>query len=218
MLDDATGPLERTTLRSRAEAHLRELVVSGRLQPGERINEVAVASGLGISRGPLREAIQTLVHEGLLEFITHRGAFVRTVDATMLRDLYEVRVALETYAVRLLARLPRSAGVTRLADLVEEAQVRLGESEDGYPDDADFHAGLLAAVGNRVLSGASDELQVRISVARARSARDPQRAAEALAEHRAILAAITDGSPDEAVRLLEDHLWASHRHALSVLG
>lgn len=213
-MSDASRELERTTMRDRAESSLRELIVGGDLKPGERVNEVAVSTQLGISRGPLREAIQGLVREGLLEIVTHRGAFVRTVDAAMLRDLYEVRAALETYAVKLLAGLPRSAAVATLSHLVDEAETGL---EDGYPNDADFHRGLFAAVGNPALASSAEDVQVRISLARARSARDPQRAAEALEEHRAILGAVGDGRVEEAVRLTERHLWSSYEHALKAL-
>lgn len=214
-MSDVSQALERTTLRDRAERSLRELIVGGDLKPGERVNEVAVAAQLGISRGPLREAIQGLVREGLLEIVSHRGAFVRTVDAAMLRDLYEVRVALETYAVKLLAALPRSTGVATLAQLVEDAETGL---DDGYPNDADFHGGLFAAVGNPALGAAAEDVQMRISVARARSARDPQRASDALDEHRAILEAIASGRAEEAVRVMERHLWASYEHALKALA
>jgi DNA-binding GntR family transcriptional regulator len=214
---DGSQALERTTLRDRAEHSLRELIVGGDLAPGERINEVAVAAELGISRGPLREAIQKLVHDGLVEIISHRGAFVHTVDAAMLRDLYEVRAALETYAVKLLAGLPRSPAVATLADLVEQAEGELAE-RDGYPNDADFHRGLFAAIGNSSLTSAAEDIQTRISVARARSAREPKRAVEALAEHRAILDAIGGGRADEAARLMEQHLWTSCEHALIALG
>lgn len=209
--------VERTTLRDQAERSLRDLIVGGELAPGERVNEVAVAARLGISRGPLREAIQRLAREGLLELISHRGAFVRTVDAGMLRDLYEVRVALEAYAARLLAGLPRSAAVSSLSTLLTEAEAELDAAGDGYPSDADFHRGLFAAIGNAALANAADDVQVRISVARARSARDPERAAAALAEHQAIFAAITDGRADDAARLMEQHLWASYNHALHAL-
>ena len=211
---DASQALERTTLRDRAERSLRELIVGGHLKPGERVNEVAIAAQLGISRGPLREAIQGLVREGLLEIVSHRGAFVRTVDAAMLRDLYEVRAALETYAVKLLAGVPRSAAVATLTHLVEEAAAGLA---DGYPNDADFHGGLFDAIGNAALANAAEDVQMRVSIARARSARDPKRAQEAFEEHRAILAAISDGRVDEAVRLMERHLWSSYEHALRAL-
>lgn len=213
---DASHAVERTTLRDQAERSLRDLIVGGQLTSGERVNEVAIAARLGISRGPLREAIQVLAREGLLELISHRGAFVRTIDAGMLRDLYEVRVALEAYAAKLLASLPRSVGVASLGSILAEAESH--GASDGYPSDADFHRGMFAAIGNSALADAADDVQVRISVARARSARDPGRAAAALAEHKAIFAAITDGRADEAARLMEQHLWASYEHALKTLN
>lgn len=208
--------LERITLRDQAERSLRELIAAGELAPGERVNEVAVAARLGISRGPLREAIQGLAREGLLELITHRGAFVRTVDAGQLRELYELRIALEAYAAKRLAGMPRSAGVDALGPLLAAAESEVLHT-GGYPSDADFHRGLVAALSNGSLSAAADDVQQRISIARARSARHPERAVQALTEHREILRAINGGRVDDAGRLMEQHLWASYEHAVETL-
>src|SRR5262245_8309178 len=97
--------LERSgmTVADRSRAVLREMVLDGRLAPGQRLNEVELAAALGISRGPLREAIQRLASEGLLTTISHHGAYVRKIDGAELRELYEFRVAVETHAVRLAA-------------------------------------------------------------------------------------------------------------------
>src|SRR6266849_3470977 len=88
-------PLERPeqTFSGRAVNVLREMVLSGRLRAGERLNEVELANALRISRGPLREAIQRLRSEGLLTAVSGRGAFVRSFSDDELRELYEVRIA-----------------------------------------------------------------------------------------------------------------------------
>lgn len=216
-MDPAPARVVRRTLRDHAEASLRELIVGGRLEPGTRVNEVQLAAELGISRGPLREAIQTLAREGLLEVIQHRGAFVRAVDERSLRDLYELRIALETHAVRLVGRSRDPAVLQRIVDLVVEAEGALDE-DGGYPNDADFHRGLLAATGNESLVAAGEDVVRRISVARARSARDPERARAALVEHRAVLDALRDGDPARGAELMEEHLWRSYDNALLALA
>ena len=88
------------TFSQQTEVALREMILAGEIAPGERINEVALAGELGISRGPLREAIQRLVSGGLLTVISHRGAFVRTFTPGEIVDLYGLRSALELHAVR----------------------------------------------------------------------------------------------------------------------
>ncbi len=104
----------RQTISNQSEAVLRELILSGELPPGSRLNEVELAASLGISRGPLREAIQRLVAEGLLTLIAHRGAHVRTFHPEELRDLYELREALETHGCKLAATRATEAQLNQL--------------------------------------------------------------------------------------------------------
>lgn len=110
------------TLRAHAEAVLRETLVSGRLVPGQRINEVEYAAALGISRGIVREALRSLEQEGLLTSVPRRGVFVRELTPVEARDISEVRLALEVTAARRIARGPlgpkaRKALEARYADL-----------------------------------------------------------------------------------------------------
>ena len=92
MNDEAGAALTRDgTFSRRTEVVIRDMILDGTIPPGERLNEVALASALGISRGPLREAIQRLAGEGLLTVISHRGAFVRTFEAREIDELYDMR-------------------------------------------------------------------------------------------------------------------------------
>lgn len=86
------------------------MVLGGQLAPRERLNEGAIAGTLGISRGPLRDAIQRLSSGGLLRVVRHKGAYVHTLTEQNFRDLYELRIAIEAYAVRLEVEggLPRN--------------------------------------------------------------------------------------------------------------
>jgi len=84
---DATQLSREGTFVQRTEAIVREKILDGSILPGMKLNEVALASALGISRGPLREAIQHLAGEGLVTIVSHRGSFVRTFEALGLRDV-----------------------------------------------------------------------------------------------------------------------------------
>lgn len=209
-------PVARVTLREQASQALRELVVQGALAPGSRINEVQLAAELGISRGPLREAIQGLAREGLLEVIQHRGAFVRSVDERSLRELYGLRIALETYAARTLGFAQDREPVAMLVRLVSEAEASVA-ADGGYPNDQDFHRGLMHGANNEALKLAAEDVQQRISVAWARSARNPDRARAALAEHRLVVDALAVGDGDRAAQVLEQHLWSSFENAIASL-
>ncbi|MCD4527057.1 GntR family transcriptional regulator [Nocardioides sp. cx-173] len=213
----STSRLRLTTARDLAQSALRDLVLQGSLAPGDRVNEVLLAEELGISRGPLREAIQGLASEGLLQIVRHKGAFVTAVDADELRDLYELRSALEGFAVRVACagRSPRTPDqIAALATLASSAP----DDDLPYSSDLDFHHGLVELAGNQSLLRTWTDVHTRISLARARSARQPERAQEAAGEHAQILEAIDGRQGARATRLLAKHLWRSYESAASLLG
>jgi DNA-binding GntR family transcriptional regulator len=133
---------------------LRNAIFSGALPVGGSIGEVEIAAQLGVSRSPLREAAQRLVQEGLLVSIPGRGLRVRTIGIDEIDDLYVARLAVESQAVRLIAR--RGEGATHSA--LERAFAALREASEGEDartiGDADlaFHQALVDAAGSSRLS------------------------------------------------------------------
>ena len=212
------GPLERPeqTFSGRAVDVLREMVLVGQLQPGQRLNEVELANALGISRGPLREAIQRLRSEGLLTAVSGRGAYVRTFTADALRDLYEVRIALETHAVRLAGQRLGPEGVKELRELLDATGKSL-TAEHSYPQDLDFHQRMVALADNPALLDTVTGINSQIQLARWRSGHVPLRAKQAFEEHRAVLEHLAAGRGEEAAVVLADHLRHSLQSALEVL-
>ncbi|MEV4601062.1 GntR family transcriptional regulator [Amycolatopsis sp. NPDC049253] len=212
-------PLERRTdtYAGRSLDVLRGMVRDGQLQPGQRLNEVELARALGISRGPLREAIQRLASEGLLNVVPHRGAYVRTFDADELRDLYELRTALETHAVRLAARRADNEDLRDLDDLLRATEEVLESDVDtAYPGELDFHHRVVALSGNQSILRAFADANNQIQLARSRSGRQPRRARDAFKEHREVLRALAAGDADVAARLMDEHLQHSLENALSL--
>lgn len=206
------------TFSHQSETVLRDLILNGTLQPGERINEVALSKDLGISRGPLREGLQRLAGEGLLTVISHRGTFVRQFDADEIVELYELRIALETYAVRLACRRASEDDLTDLEALLAETATRIAETPSrAYPSEPDFHARLIELSANSALARAWLEAKHKITLARIRSARQPFRARAALHEHIDITSALGARDEDRAARLVADHLEHSMHSALAAL-
>lgn len=91
-------PIVDETRRGQIVRKLRAMIVSGNVEPGERLTEVSLANRLGVSRAPLREAIRELVESGLVESIPYKGLFVRKVTRADLRELYSLRTRLEQFA------------------------------------------------------------------------------------------------------------------------
>lgn len=213
------SPLARRdkTFTDRSEQVLRDLILGGQMAPGERLNEVELASSLGISRGPLREAIARLAAEGLLTVVSHRGAFVCAFDADELRDLYELRVALEVLAVRRAAERASAESTAELRAMLDETANLLDAGGDGaYPSDIDVHRGIAQLAGNRPLLETALNVHHRIFLARSRSGYQPARAKDAYAEHCEIVDAITRRDADLAEDLVRRHLGRSLRNALAL--
>jgi DNA-binding GntR family transcriptional regulator len=217
-LDYLPAPLERPadTFSVRAVVVLRDMVLTGKLRAGERLNEVELASALGISRGPLREAIQRLRSEGLLTTVSHRGAFVRSFSDDELRQLYEVRIALETHAVRLAVRDANAPGIRALRELLVATKEAM-TTGPAYPRDLDFHRDLVALTGNQTLIDVTTDVHRKIDLARSRSAHQAARARDAFEEHEQIVDHMEKGRAETAVKVLTRHLLSSLESALEIL-
>ena len=210
------APLKRPdhSLAHQSMDTLRELILTGALRPGERLNEVELAAALGASRAPLREAIQRLASQGLLTVVNGKGAFVKDFTAEDLGELYELRAALETHAVRVGAERSARQDLVALNSILDATEaVFLESGEQSYPDDRDFHAALVALAGNSRLADAARGVQDLLQIARLRSGHSPTRARAALAEHRKVVDRLLASDGDGAAVILQRHLDASLAHA-----
>lgn len=215
------APLKLNVTYSRqTEAVLREMVLDGTLTPGERLNEVALSAALGISRGPLREAIQKLVGEGLLRVQSHRGAYVREYEPREIIELYEMRAALELYAVRLAVERASDADLERVNDMLLEPPGSPGhEPRSGpYVAELDFHQQLVELAGNSIISANCLEMNRRLYPPLSHTPRDPQRVQNAIVEHQRVMTALRSRSLADASTAMEEHLANSMRNSLAVLG
>ncbi|WP_457633660.1 GntR family transcriptional regulator [Oceanithermus desulfurans] len=186
--------IERPNLvREAAYERLKRRILEGVLRPGARLSEPALAQALGVSRTPVREALQRLSQEGLVELRPGRGARVRVLSPREVEEVYEVRALIEGEAAARAAGRCDEAGLHRL-------EAALDALETADPDDfaaqiaADerFHALLVAASGNRVLEQVFHDLDAALALTRQFS-RDLNQTPETRAQHRAIVAAIRAG-------------------------
>ena len=138
-----------TLAQSTAEL-LRERLLGGGFAPGERLVEAEIARQLGISRGPVREALAKLRAEGLVYDEPRRGSFVAELTDNDVREIYELRAALEIQAVRLLIARDDDAAFARLGEVRDglRAAARRGDHEDFARQDALLHDELCRLSGN----------------------------------------------------------------------
>ncbi|WP_373070979.1 GntR family transcriptional regulator [Gemmatimonas sp.] len=193
---------------------LRMWIISGRLAPGSRLVEVALAEELGVSRGPVREAIRQLNREGFVELTPRRGASVASVAASEALECYEVRIALEGVAASLAATRRSDADLDELEGVLDDGERLLvvGRWDALAQMNNNFHEALARASYNTELLVLMGQYSKRIAWIFSRSAE--QRGTAAWAEHAAIVAAIRDGDSARAEELARTHIDASRRQFL----
>jgi DNA-binding GntR family transcriptional regulator len=130
---------------------LRSSIIDGTLAPGSQLNEVELANSFGVSRGPVREALQRLIQEGLLRSEPHRGVFVPVMADEDIDDVYLAREALETAAVRRIIQLGGAASAYKALDARVEGMRKAAAAGNWRvlaDSDLDFHAELVSAASS----------------------------------------------------------------------
>ncbi len=200
-------PLRRNSTPERIAARLREGIAVGRLTPGQPLREVDIARQLQVSRGPVREAFQRLIQEGLLEAQPARGVSVLKLSVDDVGDVYLARQALETTAARILANTGSPGALTEL----ERALTALQEAPESdwvtlASLDLSLHEALVRGAGSKRLMRMFSTLSTETRFCMlALEPFYPDRQ-EMVAEHREIVRAIADRDGGRAVELLERHM------------
>jgi DNA-binding GntR family transcriptional regulator len=200
--------LDRRPLWQRAHEHLREEIISGRLTPGTELQEVTLAASLGVSRGPIREALGRLAAEGLVTVRPRRGAIVRALSAEEFLEAYQVREALEVMAVRLAVPKLAAGAVAELQRLID-AMVRHADDEDVeafFDANSAFHRMFFEVAGNQMLTDLYELVRNQIDRHRLRSLELRGNVRRSIAEHRAILRAVRAGDVERAAHLVSEHI------------
>lgn len=196
------------TLGDQVLDHIREEILSGRLAAGTRIDQRAISDELGVSIIPVRECLRQLEAEGLIEKRPYRGAFVATLSLTELLDIYVTREALEELAARLAVERMTPETLRNLENLIAEMEsaTAAGDRAALFDLNGAFHFTLYTASRNAILCQLIESLWERSTVYRRRFTFMPERAAQALAEHKQILSACQRGDGEGAGRAVRENV------------
>jgi len=205
----------RLSLVDEAYSEIRARIVDGRIPPGSRITVRPIADQLQLSATPIKAALAVLEREGVIVSQLHRGFFVPELSDRDMREIYEMREALDSMAAQLAAghAAEDASGTSALYRLCDEQEAYLDRDEiDGYrQSDVDFHRQLWLASGNQRILRAGEPLLDQMLLSNALSARQPGRGHQSLAEHRGIVDAIRAGDAARAAELAREHIRRSHR-------
>ncbi|MGW2824966.1 GntR family transcriptional regulator [Streptomyces sp. NPDC001443] len=192
-------------LRDRVYEALLELITTRSLQPGQHLVESELAGHLGVSRQPVREALQRLNTEGWVDLRPAQGAFVHEPTEQEADQLLTVRTLLEAEAARLAAANATSAGIEALEELLAQGLRAVADDDvdTAVTLNARFHAKIMELAGNAVLAELAAQVDRRVRWYYMPVAR--QRGQQSWIEHRDLIAAITDRNEQEATRLMREH-------------
>lgn len=195
------------TIADQATDILRDMIQNGAYGPGVRINEVELSKQMGISRGPIREAIQRLVKESILYFVPRKGAYANFPSNQEINHLFEVREVLEVLSVDLASQRMTSLEANEITNLLNNVKPSILKNDyDLYPWDFDFHNKIAESTKNLVLKNQLYEINGRLELVRKISGYKQGRAINALHEHTAILEAVIKGDATLAKDKMQKHI------------
>ena len=210
---EAAQPLTEIThsdlIADRAYKEIREAIFANRLPPGASLSVPELARQLAISRSPVREAVQRLVHDGLAVTSPYKGAMVARVDVEDLYRLYEVRELLEGLAARLATERLDNTALAELEEILNQHRKVLEDREDLAAHiglDMRFHRRIREIAGNPHLADVLDGLQGKIQLAMRSLWRSDDAPLRALRDHEKILASMSSGDPSEAEVVARAHI------------
>ncbi|MCZ7567810.1 MAG: GntR family transcriptional regulator [Ardenticatenaceae bacterium] len=199
---------------------IKESILSHSLRPGDAVSESAFAEALQISRTPVREALMALEQEGLVKIVPTRGIFVTEITVRDIREIYEIRQALECLAVRKAALTPDLSPLDPLLAVLETAsRGRESVSYDSlFQVDIDLHRFIRDTARNSRLSQILENLQDQIHRIRVLSPRVDGRMDTTTREHLAIIHALKQRDPDLAAQAMREHLHNAQDNIINFLA
>ena len=213
-------PVSRQATAGVIAERLRTGIVDGRFRAGDQLGEAQLASALGVSRGPVREALQRLIQEGLLRNEPNRGVFVEGLDEEEIRDVYYARTIIERAAAARLLERKDAAALDDLEHCLEEMR-RAARKRDAIAVarwDLEFHKTLTIAARSKRLTRMFETLLTETRIALTSGGGELVLDVSVIEEHRAILDALQAGDRRRSLLLVEKHMESGARRRMKDLA
>ena len=208
--------MSRAILRDDVYRTLRQRIVSGDIPPGANLGEASLAVELKVSRTPVREALQQLNEEGFVEYTPHKGARVAEPTPEMVREVFDIREALEAIAARETAPRIDPARLSALRQHFEALRPQISSGDLSDVGDV-IHAELFTACGNGRLKRLMSVYRSQVEWFQHVAAQVPGRLVRAFREHESILSALESRDPDWAEGVTRAHVRNTFRDLLHSL-
>jgi DNA-binding GntR family transcriptional regulator len=205
---DSLEPLPSAPKSEVIADRIRDAIMAGTLEGGAKLTEAQLATRLGVSRGPIREALQRLVAQGLLVSHPGRGTFVALLDVEDVLDVYHCRAVTESAATRLLMARGAAEAIPALEEAVEQLgnAARQGDWQRITDVDLRFHETLVAASGSKRLVRMFSTLLVETRMCLMRLQAAYPAPEDIVPQHRELVEAIKAGQEERALELVQAHM------------
>lgn len=208
-----------TTRLDEIQDEVRRMIAEGRLQPGERVNEQALATQLGVGRNSAREALRSLERSGLVRIVPNRGAEVRKVSLEAALDLYDLRAGIARTAGRLAATRLETSEEARLIELMDQMEAALNARDGGTYHQLNnvFHDCLMAVTKNPRLIDVNKTVEAELSLYLRKGVYTMAQMQLSHTEHSRLVEALRSGKVVEAAELFESHILTGKQRMLDTV-
>ncbi|WP_295957940.1 phosphonate utilization associated transcriptional regulator [Rhodoferax sp.] len=207
--------VQRNSLASLVQTEIERMILDGQFSSGAKLTESTLATQLGVSRGPVREALRMLEESGLVRTEKNRGVFVRDVPIEEVLDIFELRAVMDQYVGRKLAQTVNAAKIKELRQFVDEMEqaTKAGNAQDYHRLNLGFHDRLLELTGNSKFSATYRKLVNELSLFRRQNLTGESMAIYSR-EHHQIVKAIAARDADAAGLAMFQHVMNSRDRTL----
>jgi DNA-binding GntR family transcriptional regulator len=207
-VDTLEGALKSVTVSEGAYVRLRQMILTGRIPIGAKLDEKKLSESMEVSRTPVREAIGRLEKEGLVESRPYQGSYVRRLSAKYINDLYVVREELEALATRLAAARMTTQDLERLGAILKESEIALAEANlEAYATaDRRMHEFIVEQSDNVPIKDALERIGLLIALARNMVNKEPGMLETTNVQRHDLYALLVDENVEGAVRAMRDHI------------
>lgn len=205
-----------TSLKDKAYSIIKERILTGKYESGIMLNEVALSEELGISRTPIREALNDLEHEMLVKVLPKKGTQVCGIDFEVVRDLFQVRILIEPFIIQQYGPLIDKQALIRIKQIQQHAEETGKEAQ--FQSDSDLHQLIISSNGNRYLDESIRKVydqnqRIRLMTGE----KSESRLIASAAEHIAVIDALLVEDYPKAAEAMRVHLAASWKATLDML-
>lgn len=200
-------------------AGLRELITCGHLKPGEKLKEIEIAESLGVSRSPIREALRILYHEGLVDIISRRGAYVHKITLEDVKNIYQTKEMIEGFAAPLAVENMTDQDISEVEELWEKMKFlsRDKELEKYLEASSDFHNKIIECARNKKIEKIYQGIRTSITFLRSVVLNSDKRMESSLLEHQLIVDALKARDKDMAMKRSCEHVRKGMNHLMEMI-